>query len=52
MEEDLGWLVDRLREAWPDTPIIVRPDSGFCREAVFPSSDLDHFENEGYSLYF
>jgi len=27
----LKLLVTRLRQAWPDVPIIVRADSGFCR---------------------
>jgi len=27
----LKLLVRRLRQAWPDVPIIVRADSGFCR---------------------
>ena len=30
--EELGRIVPRIREAWPDTRIIVRGDSGFCRE--------------------
>ena len=34
VEEDLGWLLDRLRQAWPSTRIILRTDSGFCREAI------------------
>ena len=34
MEEDLDWLLDRLREAWPTTRIILRTDSGFCREKI------------------
>jgi hypothetical protein len=27
-------LVRRLRQVWPDTPIIVRGDSGFCRQRL------------------
>ena len=27
-------LVTRLRAAWPDLPILVRGDSGFCRDAL------------------
>ena len=34
VEDDLGWLLDRLREAWPATRIILRTDSGFCREKI------------------
>lgn len=28
----LAFLVHRIREAWPDVRIIVRADSGFCRD--------------------
>ena len=28
----LAFLVNRIRESWPDTRIIVRADSGFCRD--------------------
>jgi hypothetical protein len=28
----LAFLAGRIRETWPDTKIIVRADSGFCRE--------------------
>lgn len=34
LEKDLAWLLDRLREAWPRTRIIVRTDSAFCREEL------------------
>ena len=30
--DDISRIVRRLREAWPDVRIIVRGDSGFCRE--------------------
>jgi hypothetical protein len=30
----LKWLVPRLRAEWPDVRIILRGDSGFCRDAV------------------
>lgn len=39
VEEDLGWLLDRLREAWPSTRIILRTDSGFCREAILATCE-------------
>ena len=32
--EELQRIVPRLREAWPQTRIIIRADSGFCREAL------------------
>ena len=34
VERDLGWLLDRLREAWPSTRFILRTESGFCRESI------------------
>lgn len=39
VEEDLGWLLDRLRRAWPSTRIILRTDSGFCREAILATCE-------------
>jgi len=30
--EELERIVSRIRESWPDTRIVVRADSGFCRE--------------------
>ena len=30
--EELERIVPRIREAWPETRIVVRADSGFCRE--------------------
>ena len=32
--EDLGRIVERIRAKWPMVRIIVRGDSGFCREEV------------------
>ena len=32
--EELARLVKQLRQAWPQVPIIVRGDSGFCREEL------------------
>lgn len=31
-DEELERIVRRIRKAWPDTKILVRGDSGFCRE--------------------
>ena len=39
VEDDLGWLLDRLREAWPATRIILRTDSGFCREKILAACE-------------
>ncbi len=32
--EELGRLVQQIRQAWPEVRIIVRGDSGFCREEL------------------
>lgn len=32
--EEIGRIVGQIRQAWPDTRIILRADSGFCREAL------------------
>ena len=32
--EDLEALVGRLRASWPDTRVILRADSGFCRDSI------------------
>lgn len=32
--EELTPIVERLRAAWPATRIVIRADSGFCREAI------------------
>ena len=34
IEKDLARLVERIRERWPHTHIILRTDSGFCREPI------------------
>ena len=39
VEQDLGWLLDRLRAAWPATRIILRTDSGFCREPILAACE-------------
>lgn len=32
--DELRRLVSRIREAWPSTRVVVRGDSGFCRDAI------------------
>lgn len=32
--EEVMRVVSRLRAKWPDVPILVRGDSGFCRESI------------------
>ena len=39
VEADLGWLLDGLRAAWPSTRIILRTDSGFCREPILAACE-------------
>ena len=34
IEEDLDTLVRRIRARWPETRVILRADSGFCRESI------------------
>ena len=44
-QEELARLIRRIRESWPQTQIIVRGDSGFCREALMDwceSHDVDY----------
>lgn len=30
--KQITWIVERIRQAWPEVQIILRGDSGFCRE--------------------
>jgi hypothetical protein len=30
--KQVAWIVERIRQEWPDVQIILRGDSGFCRE--------------------
>lgn len=34
VEEILEWVVSELRRYWPSTTIVIRTDSGFCRESI------------------
>jgi len=43
--EQLARIVPRLRQAWPEVRIIVRGDSGFCREPIMAwceQNDVDY----------
>lgn len=44
--EELDRIILRLRAAWPETRIIVRADSGFCRDEI-----MSYCEAEGYVEY-
>ena len=30
--KQVSWIVERIRQQWPSVRIILRGDSGFCRE--------------------
>lgn len=45
---ELKRIVEKLREAWPEVRIIVRGDSGFCRDEIM--SYCEHSENLDYVL--
>lgn len=32
--EELEWIVGQIRARWPKTRIVIRGDSGFCRDAI------------------
>jgi len=32
--EELRWIIPQIREAWPEVRIVIRGDSGFCREEI------------------
>ena len=32
--EELSWIVAQIRTRWPDTEVVIRGDSGFCREPI------------------
>jgi len=32
--KQLARIVGQIRQAWPDVPIVIRGDSGFCRELI------------------
>ena len=32
--EELKRIVGQIRQSWPEASIIIRADSGFCRDAI------------------
>lgn len=42
--DELKRIVPQLRKAWPNTRIIVRGDSGFCREWLMSWCEANHVE--------
>lgn len=45
--KQLARIVAQIRQAWPDVEIIIRGDSGFCREAIMKWCEQN---NVGYIL--
>jgi len=43
IREELSGVIARIRVRWPTTRIIVRTDSGFCRDAIM--TFIEHEEN-------
>ena len=48
VRQELERIVKKLREAWPEVRIIVRGDSGFCRDEIM--SYCEHNEKMDYVL--
>jgi Transposase DDE domain group 1 len=42
--EELQRIVKQIREAWPKVHIVVRGDSGFCREELMAWCEAEHVE--------
>ena len=42
--EELARIVAQIREAWPEVQIIVRGDSGFCREELMAWSEANQVD--------
>ena len=42
--EELERIVERIRRSWPDTQIIIRGDSGFCRENIMQWCESNHVD--------
>jgi len=48
VRQELERIVQKLREVWPEVRIIVRGDSGFCRDEIM--SYCEHNEKMDYVL--
>jgi len=42
--EEVGRIVTQLRERWPEVSIVLRADSGFCREELMGWCEQNHVE--------
>lgn len=40
--EELEWIVPQIRRVWPDVEIVIRADSGFCREKIMRWCERNH----------
>ena len=43
-DEELDRIVGQIREAWPEVEILVRGDSGFCRESLMTWCEEHHVD--------
>ncbi|MBW1790993.1 MAG: IS1380 family transposase [Deltaproteobacteria bacterium] len=43
-KEELEKIISRIRSAWPEVEIVVRGDSGFCREDIMHWCEENHVE--------
>jgi hypothetical protein len=42
--KELDRIVSRIRRRWPETRILIRADSGFCREHIMRWCELNHVD--------
>jgi hypothetical protein len=42
--EEVGRIVDQLRQRWPRVKIVLRADSGFCREELMGWCETNHVD--------
>jgi hypothetical protein len=42
--DELRWIVAQIREEWPDVQIVIRGDSGFCREEIMEWCEQNNVE--------
>jgi len=42
--EELSRMVEQIRAAWPETRIVLRGDSGFCREEIMAWCEAHHVD--------
>ena len=42
--KELQWMVKQIRLRWPNVPIVIRGDSGFCREPIMAWCETEHVD--------